>query len=190
MSSDAERALAYFSRACELRFQAGCVNLLDARTISEAPPRAFDLRLLLRAGRSEPDRDAGTGALRARLHTRLDASRATGTSASEVQGSTFEVQGATARVLSCCRAVVAAGLLLRVFVSSWPSSSCSLLPRVLQRAERTRGGAGGLRRSARGANHDGHRACRRARLRQRAVVAGGRHRQRRGRRHSSSAGTK
>ena len=48
VNSDPERALAYFSRACELRFQAGCVNLLDARTISEAPPRAFDLRLLLR----------------------------------------------------------------------------------------------------------------------------------------------
>ncbi len=48
MNSDPERALAYFSRACELRFQAGCVNLLDPRTISEAPPRAFDLRLLLR----------------------------------------------------------------------------------------------------------------------------------------------
>jgi hypothetical protein len=48
VTSDPERALAYFSRACDLRFQAGCVNLLDPRTISEAPPRAFDLRLLLR----------------------------------------------------------------------------------------------------------------------------------------------
>ncbi len=48
VNSDPERAVAYFSRGCELRFQAGCVNLLDARTISEAPPRAFDLRLLLR----------------------------------------------------------------------------------------------------------------------------------------------
>ncbi len=48
VTADTERALAYFSRACDVRFQAGCVNLLDARTISEAAPRAFDLRLLLR----------------------------------------------------------------------------------------------------------------------------------------------
>jgi hypothetical protein len=50
---DSERALTYFSRACELRFQPGCVNLLDPETISEARPRALDLRLLLReAGRN------------------------------------------------------------------------------------------------------------------------------------------
>jgi hypothetical protein len=47
---DEERAIAYFSRACEGRFQAGCVNLLDMTTVSTAAPRAIDLRLLLRQG--------------------------------------------------------------------------------------------------------------------------------------------
>ena len=47
---DPERAFAYFARACEGRFQAGCVNLLDASTPARAHPRAFDLRLLLREG--------------------------------------------------------------------------------------------------------------------------------------------
>ena len=56
-----ERALGYFSRACEARFQAGCVNLLDQAHLSRADPRVLDLRLLLReAGRnllemSEPE---------------------------------------------------------------------------------------------------------------------------------------
>ena len=47
---DPDRAFAYFSRACEGRFQAGCVNLLDASTPSRANPRPLDLRLLLREG--------------------------------------------------------------------------------------------------------------------------------------------
>jgi hypothetical protein len=50
VGSDAERALTYFSKACELRFQPGCINLLDPETVSETRPRAFDLRLLLREG--------------------------------------------------------------------------------------------------------------------------------------------
>ena len=49
-ASDSELALAYFSRACELRFQAGCVNLLDPESFSQAAPRVLDLRLLLREG--------------------------------------------------------------------------------------------------------------------------------------------
>lgn len=59
--ADEELARGYFSRACELRFQAGCVNLLDHTTIAESPPRVLDLRLLLREGglnlmeMSEPD---------------------------------------------------------------------------------------------------------------------------------------
>jgi hypothetical protein len=48
--ADAERALTYFSRACELRFQAGCLNLLSAGPYAQAPPRPLDLRLLLREG--------------------------------------------------------------------------------------------------------------------------------------------
>jgi hypothetical protein len=48
VGADAELATAYFSRACEVRFQAGCVNVLDAGTLSRADPRIIDLRLLLR----------------------------------------------------------------------------------------------------------------------------------------------
>ena len=47
---DLDRALMYFSRACEARFQAGCVNLLDPASPARANPRAFDLRLLVREG--------------------------------------------------------------------------------------------------------------------------------------------
>jgi hypothetical protein len=43
-------ALGYYSRACELRFQAGCVNLLAPDRFTSANPRALDLRLLLREG--------------------------------------------------------------------------------------------------------------------------------------------
>ncbi len=50
MPADRDRALAYFSRACEGRFQAGCVNLLDSAAPTRADPRAFDLRLLVREG--------------------------------------------------------------------------------------------------------------------------------------------
>lgn len=48
--SDVDRALRYFSRACEARFQAGCVNLLDPTEPARANPRALDLRLLVREG--------------------------------------------------------------------------------------------------------------------------------------------
>ena len=47
---DPDLALAYFSQACELRFQAGCVNLLDPERPRQAVPRILDLRLLLREG--------------------------------------------------------------------------------------------------------------------------------------------
>ena len=50
VAADRDRALNYFSRACEARFQAGCVNLLDPETPSRADPRTIDLRLLLREG--------------------------------------------------------------------------------------------------------------------------------------------
>ena len=52
MSSDADLALGYFSRACELRFQPACVNLLDVEIFRQTDPRALDLRLLLREGGS------------------------------------------------------------------------------------------------------------------------------------------
>jgi hypothetical protein len=48
--ADADLALGYFSRACELRFQPGCVNLLDPDNVSRSVPRVIDLRLLLRQG--------------------------------------------------------------------------------------------------------------------------------------------
>ncbi len=50
VEADAELANAYFSRACEVRFQAGCVNVLDPGSPSRADPRIIDLRLLLREG--------------------------------------------------------------------------------------------------------------------------------------------
>ena len=50
VTADLDRAFAYFARACEGRFQAGCVNLLDASTLSRVDPRTIDLRLLLREG--------------------------------------------------------------------------------------------------------------------------------------------
>ena len=59
--ADSELAVGYFSQACELRFQAACVNLLGPGSLSRAAPRVLDLRLLLREGgrnlleMSEPD---------------------------------------------------------------------------------------------------------------------------------------
>ena len=50
VAADPELALRYFSQACEVRFQAGCVNLLAQETLSRAAPRVLDLRLLLREG--------------------------------------------------------------------------------------------------------------------------------------------
>ncbi|MDA1092133.1 MAG: hypothetical protein O3A25_02505 [Acidobacteria bacterium] len=59
IAADPERARDYFRHACELRFQAGCLNLLvmgspdrpappDETTLLQANPRPLDLRLLLR----------------------------------------------------------------------------------------------------------------------------------------------
>ena len=48
--ADTDVALGYFSRGCELRFQAACYNLLDPRSVARATPRPLDLRLLLREG--------------------------------------------------------------------------------------------------------------------------------------------
>ena len=48
--ADVELATAYFSRACEVRFQAGCVNVLEPESPRRADPRVIDLRLLLREG--------------------------------------------------------------------------------------------------------------------------------------------
>jgi hypothetical protein len=43
-------ARGYFARACEGRFQAGCMNLLDPEGLAEARPRPIDLRVMLREG--------------------------------------------------------------------------------------------------------------------------------------------
>jgi len=45
-----ELALAYFSRSCELKYKAGCVNLLDSSSVTRGDPKELDLRLLLREG--------------------------------------------------------------------------------------------------------------------------------------------
>lgn len=46
----ADTARAYFARACELKYRAGCLNLLDDDAAARTPPRELDLRLLLREG--------------------------------------------------------------------------------------------------------------------------------------------
>lgn len=48
--ADPDRALLYFSRACEAQFKTGCVNLLNSEEPLRANPRTLDLRLLLREG--------------------------------------------------------------------------------------------------------------------------------------------
>lgn len=59
---------AYFARACELRFQAGCLNLLGDGDALRTDPRPLDLRLLLREGGRNlmefPERDLLTRACR------------------------------------------------------------------------------------------------------------------------------
>ena len=50
LDSNRDLALSSFSRACELRFQAACFNLLNPEGVLRAAPRIFDLRLLLREG--------------------------------------------------------------------------------------------------------------------------------------------
>ncbi|HTE39498.1 MAG TPA: hypothetical protein VK629_01640 [Steroidobacteraceae bacterium] len=50
VEADAARAAAYFSRSCELRFQAACFNLLTPDVIRHEDPHTLDLRLLLREG--------------------------------------------------------------------------------------------------------------------------------------------
>ena len=50
VAQDGDRAFGYFARACEARFQPGCVNLLDPASPAVADPRPIDLRLLLREG--------------------------------------------------------------------------------------------------------------------------------------------
>ncbi len=61
VSADADRAFGYFSRACEARYQPGCLNMLGDADVVATDPRPFDLRLLLREGgpnlldMSEPD---------------------------------------------------------------------------------------------------------------------------------------
>ncbi len=61
VAANQDRAFAYFARACEGRYQPGCLNLLDADEPLATQPRLLDLRLLLREGgpnlleMSEPD---------------------------------------------------------------------------------------------------------------------------------------
>jgi hypothetical protein len=50
VAADQAAALAYFARACELRFQAACVNLLQPGSLARTDPRVLDLRLLVREG--------------------------------------------------------------------------------------------------------------------------------------------
>lgn len=47
---DAELGRSYLARACELRYQPGCMNLLEPDAAVRTEPRPLDLRLLLREG--------------------------------------------------------------------------------------------------------------------------------------------
>ena len=49
-SADPELSRTYYARACELRYQPACVNLLDPGSEVRTDPRPLDLRLLLREG--------------------------------------------------------------------------------------------------------------------------------------------
>ena len=42
--------MTFFARACEARYQPGCLNLLETEGVVRGVPRASDLRLLLREG--------------------------------------------------------------------------------------------------------------------------------------------
>ena len=50
--ADPELAREYFVRACEARFQPGCLNILEPESLVLASPRALDLRLLVRESRA------------------------------------------------------------------------------------------------------------------------------------------
>ena len=50
VASDPDRAMTYFARACEARFQPGCLSLLDPEAPARGNPRPIDLRLLVRQG--------------------------------------------------------------------------------------------------------------------------------------------
>ncbi len=50
VAANEDLALGYFSEACELKFQAGCVNLLDDSSVARSDPKELDLRLMLREG--------------------------------------------------------------------------------------------------------------------------------------------
>ena len=45
-----ELSMAYFSRGCELKFRAACLNILDTELVTREVPHELDLRLLLREG--------------------------------------------------------------------------------------------------------------------------------------------
>ncbi len=50
VTADARRGTEYFARACELRYQPACLNLLGPERTARTDPRPLDLRLLLREG--------------------------------------------------------------------------------------------------------------------------------------------
>ena len=69
---DPEAASAYFSRACEARFQAACVNLLDSGGVEPGSSQRFGPPTAPAGGRAQPDGDAGAGAVRTGLRSSLD----------------------------------------------------------------------------------------------------------------------
>lgn len=50
VGADNERSVAYFTKACELKFTPACVNLLSPSELLTSPPKELDLRLMTRQG--------------------------------------------------------------------------------------------------------------------------------------------
>jgi hypothetical protein len=50
VEADSDLARGYFSRSCELKFQVGCLNLLNPSSLAQEVPHQLDLRLMLREG--------------------------------------------------------------------------------------------------------------------------------------------
>lgn len=50
VEADPGLAMGFFSRACELRFQPACFNVLESNGLATADPKPLDLRLMLREG--------------------------------------------------------------------------------------------------------------------------------------------
>ena len=72
LAPDPEFAAAWFSRACELGFQPGCLNLRLPAGLNRADPGVTDLRSVVARRTAEPAGDGGGHSERPRLRSWLD----------------------------------------------------------------------------------------------------------------------